>query len=84
MLKVICMCAQMPKRSFKMDKIAKVLNFTYDNETNSLKVVLEILDEAVKAEILRDMELTGKIVFRGEEVHKEQTADTMYVAKLHK
>ncbi len=56
--------------------VGKILNFTYDTEKKTLRVVLEITDEAFKEQILRNPELKDKITFKGE--------DVMWVAPLKK
>lgn len=52
--------------------VGKILNFIYDNEKHTLRVILEITDENFKERIIRSHEFKDKIVFKGN--------DVMYVA----
>lgn len=49
-------------------KVGRLLNFTYDNETKKLTVLIEITDQAFKEQILRNPELQDRIKFKGEDV----------------
>lgn len=48
--------------------IGKLMNMTYDTEKRTLRVLIDITDEAFKEELLRNFELTDKISFKGEDV----------------
>lgn len=54
--------------------VGKLLNFTYDTEKKTLRVLIDITDEAFKEQILRTNELSDKIIFRGD--------DVMYVSSI--
>jgi hypothetical protein len=56
--------------------VGKILNFTYDTEKKSLRVLIEITDDAFKEQILRNYEMTDKIKFVGENV--------MYISNSNK
>lgn len=56
--------------------VGKLLNITYDTEKKTMRVLLEITDEAFKEQILRDNDLKEKITIKGD--------DVMYVAKIKK
>lgn len=55
--------------------VGKLLNFTYDTNKKTLRVLLEITDEMFKEQILRNPELKDKIVFKG-------NGDVMWVSKI--
>lgn len=48
--------------------VGKILNITYDTETKTMRVVIDITDENFKEELLRNYELQDKITFKGEDV----------------
>lgn len=50
--------------------VGKLLNISYDTEKKTLRVLMEITDEAFKEQILRNPELQDKIKFIGENVMK--------------
>lgn len=56
--------------------VGKILNFTYDTEKKTLRVVIDITDEAFKEQILRSSEFQDKITFKGE--------DVIWIAPLNK
>jgi hypothetical protein len=57
--------------------VGKVLNFTYDTDKKTLRVTIDITDEAFKEQILRNPELKDKIVFTGR-------GDVMRIASIKK
>lgn len=55
--------------------VGKLINFTYDTDTKVLRVVIDIMDDDFKEQIIRDPLLKDKIVFKG-------NGDVMRIAKL--
>jgi hypothetical protein len=52
-----------------LDKsVGKIKNIKYDSETNDMEIVIFITDNKFKKKLLRDLSLSGKIKFKGDEV----------------
>lgn len=56
--------------------VGKLMNITYDTETKTMRMVIDVTDDGFKEEVLRNFELKDKITFRGE--------DVIWVASLKK
>ncbi|MAG28029.1 hypothetical protein CMI47_21085 [Candidatus Pacearchaeota archaeon] len=52
-----------------LDKsVGKIKNIKYDSETNDMEIVIFITDNKFKKKLLRDLSLSGKIKFKGDEI----------------
>jgi len=52
-----------------LDKsVGRIKNIKYDSETNDMEIVIFITDNKFKKKLLRDLSLSGKIKFKGDEV----------------
>lgn len=48
--------------------VGKIKNIKYDPETDSLEVLVSITDDKFKKKLLRDLSLSGKIKFKGDQI----------------
>lgn len=48
--------------------VGKIKNIKYDPETNDMEIVIFITDNKFKKKLLRDLSLSGKIKFEGDEI----------------
>jgi hypothetical protein len=52
-----------------LDKsVGRIKNIKYDPETNDMEIVICVTDNKFKKKILRDLSLSGKIKFEGDEI----------------
>ena len=52
-----------------MNKIGKIFNLKINKDTNELFITIKITDNKFKKEIIRDLDLKGKIKFDGDEIY---------------
>lgn len=56
--------------------VGKLMNITYDTDKKTMRIVIDVIDDNFKEEVLRNFELKNKITFKGD--------DVMYIARLKK
>ena len=48
--------------------VGKLVNITYDTEKKTMRILIDITDDAFKEQIFRNYELSDKIKFVGDDV----------------
>jgi len=50
------------------ESIGKIKNIRYDSETNDMELVICVTNNKFKKKLIRDLSLSGKIRFEGDEI----------------